>query len=335
MESRARLGELLVDAGIITAAQLERGLALQRSDGRRLGAILVEAGVISETEVTQVLSRQLSVPWVSLYHVDFSRQLLNLVPRSLAEMYCLVPIFLRRVRGHGDTLYVAMDDPTDERALEAVSVYAGLPVRAMIAPPGDIRAAIRVYYGPASEAAPSTVPPPDDVVHLSPSSLEDLRSGPPIGDDDGPVTLPPGEPSIHSEPGLPTPPPLSTAATPVPLSAPTPIAMPPPMSPRDSSIPAPRRGAKPRMVKVTLLDGTEICLPARREDAAEETSGDMTARDVVAALGVVTQGNPQAELFGETLRWEPLVASLLSLLLKKHLLADWEFVEEYRKHAHP
>ena len=67
------------------------------------------------------------MPWVSLYHVDFSRSLLNLVPRETAEKYCLVPIFVRRVRKQGETLYVAMDDPTNEAAIEDVARAAALP----------------------------------------------------------------------------------------------------------------------------------------------------------------------------------------------------------------
>src|SRR5512145_1629559 len=157
MAERVRLGELLVDAKVITRQQLEEVLEIQKEDGRRLGTILVEKGLVTETQVTQILSQQLSVPWVSLYHIDFSRQLLNLVPREIAERYCLVPIFVRWVPTVGETLYVAMDDPSDELAREAVAEYSGLPIRAMIAPPADIRAAIRAYYtlpslAPASAA---------------------------------------------------------------------------------------------------------------------------------------------------------------------------------------
>src|SRR4051795_10277161 len=115
--ARVRLGELLVEAHIVTPTQLEDVLALQKKDGRRIGTLLVEGGLVTETQVTQILSQQLSVPWVSLYHIDFSRELLNLVPREVAEKYCLVPIYVRPVRGQGDTLYVAMDDPMNEDAL--------------------------------------------------------------------------------------------------------------------------------------------------------------------------------------------------------------------------
>lgn len=153
-----RLGQLLVDARMISQQALDEVLQHQSKDGRRLGTLLVERGLINETQLTQILSHQLSVPWVALLHIEFSRQLLNLVPLEIAEKYCLVPIYVRHVRGQGDTLYVAMDDPTNEEPLRECMKYSGLPVRPMIAPPSDIREAIRVCYGvdiesPHSKAA--------------------------------------------------------------------------------------------------------------------------------------------------------------------------------------
>src|SRR5579859_5916333 len=159
-----RIGELLVEAGVLSQSQLEQALFAQRKDGRKLGQLLIELGLVTEVQLTQTLSRQLSVPWVSLYHVDFSRSLLNLVPREIAEKYCLVPIFVRRVRKLGETLYVAMDDPTNDGAIGDVARASALAVKPMIACPSDIRAAIRVYYlgetaaeasGPTSVGAPS------------------------------------------------------------------------------------------------------------------------------------------------------------------------------------
>lgn len=149
-----RLGELLVEGQVITREQLAEMLELQKQDGRRLGTLMVETGLVTEVQVTQIISQQLSVPWVSLYHIDFSRQLLDLVPRKVAEQYGLVPIFVRKVRGLGNTLYIAMDDPSDEAAIEAVRQYSGLPVRCMIAPPSDIRGAIRAYYETGEGRAP-------------------------------------------------------------------------------------------------------------------------------------------------------------------------------------
>src|SRR5262245_46900793 len=166
--ARLRLNQLLVNAHIVTSEQLEQILVLQKTDGHRLGTLLVESRLVTETQLTQILSQQLSVPWVSLYHIDFSRELLNLVPRDIAEKYCLVPIYIRPVRGQGDTLYVAMDDPMNEDALRDCASSSGLPARPMIAAPSAISKAIRLYYGgsaaspptPAVQRAPASPPAP-------------------------------------------------------------------------------------------------------------------------------------------------------------------------------
>jgi hypothetical protein len=145
--ARLRLGQLLVDAHILSEDELEQVLVAQKADGRKLGTLLVESGLVSETQLTQILSQQLSVPWVSLYHIDFSRELLNFVPLEVAEKYCLVPIYVRAVRGQGDTLYVAMEDPMNEDALRDCTATAGLPARAMIAAPSDIFRVLGLHYG--------------------------------------------------------------------------------------------------------------------------------------------------------------------------------------------
>ncbi len=91
--------------------------------------------------------------------MEFSRELLGLVPKELAHSHCLIPIYVRQVRGGGDSLFVAMDDPTNEQLLEEIAELAGLPVKAMVAPPTDIRDAIGVYYfGTSPSTAVETMP---------------------------------------------------------------------------------------------------------------------------------------------------------------------------------
>jgi len=281
------------------------------------------------------------VPWVSLYHIDFSRQLLDLVPREVAERYCLVPIFVRRVRGGAETLYVAMDDPTDERAREAVAHFSGLPVRAMIAAPSDIAAAIRVYYGRPS-------------LGTGPVSGAPLGTGlaPPA-----PVSPAPPAPAAVRAPADPAPSagPAAAASSPAPaavsdLTRPQKPARPAPAAPdepepdsgvplsaRESSMPRPRHGAGTRMITLTLLDGTRVTLPARGQTDSPSTAAaggaapSLTARDLVTALRAAAHGADATEVLGDASRWEPLFAALLSLLLRKHLVADWEFVEELER----
>jgi hypothetical protein len=83
------------------------------------------------------------------------------------------------------------------------------------------------------------------------------------------------------------------------------------------------------MVSLTLLDGTTIQLPAKKKGAA--TPEALTARDFVSALRASAHGADATEILGEEPKWEPVVAALLAILLRKGLIADWEFVEELRK----
>jgi len=98
------------------------------------------------------------------------------------------------------------------------------------------------------------------------------------------------------------------------------------------------------MVTLTLLDGTQVNLPARDAVSPQAPTAkapslappsspgnELTARDLVAALRAVAHGADASEILGKDVQWEALFSALLSLLLKKQLIADWEFVEEYKK----
>lgn len=87
---------------------------------------------------------------------------------------------------------------------------------------------------------------------------------------------------------------------------------------------------RPRMLSLTLLDGTQITLPAQKKGGAG-TAESLTARDFVSALRATAHGADASEILGDKVSWEPIVAALLSILLRKGLIADWEFIEELRK----
>jgi type IV pilus assembly protein PilB len=349
-----RIGELLVEGGVLTQSQLEQALFAQRKDGRKLGLLLVELGFVTEVQVTQTLSRQLSVPWVSLYHVNFSRSLLNLVPREIAEKYCLVPIFVRRVRKQGETLYIAMDDPTHDSVLQEVAEAAAMPVKPMIACPGDIRAAIRVYYlgeealpPPSLVPSPSLVPPASSPAPSVPKAVS-LAAAPPLPErarskpDTKVESQPPASVALASV----APPSAPASSKPQPSGTQDSRELPPAVRAEEREAVIPMRRSRPKMVSLTLLDGTTISIPAPPNKqgsspeierpasagpAAQEFSVQLTARDLVSALRAVAHGADASEILGAEPRWEALFSALLSILLRKGLIADWEFVEEFRR----
>jgi len=146
MSQGQRIGELLRAARLVSEAQLEAALLEQARTGMLLGEVLVTLGAISELQLTQILSNQLSVAWVSLAHVDLSDELLTLVPRALAHRHDLLPVHFRIGENGEKILYVAISDPTHFSAMEEVSRATSMHVRPLIAPRSEIRRQIEIAY---------------------------------------------------------------------------------------------------------------------------------------------------------------------------------------------
>jgi type IV pilus assembly protein PilB len=146
MTEGRRIGDLLRAAGLITEAQLKSALEAQLAGGGRLGDVLVRQSLVSELQLSQILSNQLSVAWVSLEHVDFTDELLTLVPIEVAEQHTLIPVHFRLGEQRQKILYIAMDDPTNVAAMEHVSRLTRMHVRPLIAPASEIRRQLSLRY---------------------------------------------------------------------------------------------------------------------------------------------------------------------------------------------
>ncbi|MBW3595390.1 MAG: Flp pilus assembly complex ATPase component TadA, partial [Actinobacteria bacterium] len=122
MAPRTRLGEILLDAGIITQDQLDRAVEQRRAaDGRkpRLETILVENGYAGGEVIARTIAQALNLPFIDLTTVDVDPEVVQMIPRWLAERHQLVP-----VRRTGDGVMVAMTDPSNLVALDDVRVSA-------------------------------------------------------------------------------------------------------------------------------------------------------------------------------------------------------------------
>ena len=136
-----KLGALLIKENLITEEQLEKALAEQEAHGGRLGTNLIKLGHVSEKDLIAALSKQHNVPGVDLNTVEIDKDVLSLVPTTIATKYELIPV--SRV---GKKLTVAMINPDDIFALEDIKFSTGFEVQAVIASEIAIRAALEKYY---------------------------------------------------------------------------------------------------------------------------------------------------------------------------------------------
>lgn len=281
--NRERIGDMLVASGLISNSQLSEALMAQRTSRLPLGKQLVALGYVGEAQLIQVLSNQLSVPWVSIERVEFSADLLARLPSELADRHSVMPVYVRNVRGRGETLYVAMDDPTDDAALGAIADATGFKVRAMIASPTELRTVIEErYFG----AKPGSRPPPVK----SPASFGEERTGQLAKPGRSPRPLQVEEPRVAKRP---PPPPKVPAAR------------------HDGAVPVDQYAAPSRPPAgeatrtLTLLDGTRIHLPTSKKAGTSPTIGNV--RHVVKAVSAAS-----AELgSGGPLRWHDIVQALI------------------------
>ena len=142
-----KLGEILVNRGLINAAQLEEALNEQRSTGRFFGEILVARGVSSEEQIARALSEQLGFAFVDLKDTRIEPKALDLVPREMCEKYNLVPIFISH-----NSMTLAMGNALDVNTVDRVQTLTGMRVRAVFACPSDIRKSLEKQATPVVPA---------------------------------------------------------------------------------------------------------------------------------------------------------------------------------------
>ena len=136
-----KLGDILVRDGLITADQLKRALAEQRSSGGRLGYTLVKLGFVEETEITKMLARQYRMPAVDLSRFEVDPKILKLISADIAAKYAVLPL-----KREGRTLTIAIADPNNVAAIEDIKFITRCDIFPVIAGEYTLRNAIDKYY---------------------------------------------------------------------------------------------------------------------------------------------------------------------------------------------
>ncbi len=141
MSESDRIGELLVKENLITALQLKNAVTSQRSSGGRLGHELTKLGYIEENELITFLSKQYSVPSINLSEFDIDADVLKVLPKEVVTRHQVIP-----VNKTGNTLIVAMADPSNIYAVDDIKFITGMKIDVVVASEQAISESIEKYY---------------------------------------------------------------------------------------------------------------------------------------------------------------------------------------------
>lgn len=135
MRMQPKLGDILVQAGVLSETQLTEALQRQRGAGKRLGEMLISEGIITETRLSEALSTQLKLPMFTLTRFRAMPEAIRSVPRSVSERLNLIPLSI----AEGDMLLIAMVDPLDLLAQDEVRMLTGRDLKIGITTATEIK----------------------------------------------------------------------------------------------------------------------------------------------------------------------------------------------------
>lgn len=144
-ERKKKLGEILLEAGVISKEQLNAALEDQKRYGGRLGTILVERRLISESDFFKALSSQLKIPAVDFSKSVIPESVIHLISKETQEKHIIFPVATRRTPS-GNVIIIAMADPTNVEVQDEIRFQTGYRVEPVLALESVLRQIIREYW---------------------------------------------------------------------------------------------------------------------------------------------------------------------------------------------
>ena len=153
MSRRIRLGESLVESGLITQAQLDEALRRRLTTGERIGEALVGLGFISERDLLRTLAADADIPFLEARELVVDPMVAGTVSATVARAEHVVPL-----RIEGKSLVVAMGNPFDVGVIRSLERTTGRHIRVSAADPAEIAQIVETVYGNAPASASASVP---------------------------------------------------------------------------------------------------------------------------------------------------------------------------------
>ena len=136
------MGEILVEGGLLTQKQLEEALPFQKKSPLKLGQFLVREGIVNESQIVDLVSNQLRLEKYRPENYTIDMDLTNLLPADIAHKYQAAPL-----QKNGLLLSIAMVDPLDINALDAIELYTNCEVEAIICSEQHLNSLLSSLYG--------------------------------------------------------------------------------------------------------------------------------------------------------------------------------------------
>ena len=136
-----KLGEYLIDVGLIDNKTLANALEIQKVHKKKLGRTLIGMGVADDEMIARALASQLGIPFLRLDKTEIPKEIISFVPSKMAQDYLLIPI-KKTKKG----LLVAMANPLESYAMDDLRFVTRMSIEIAVAPERDILKAIKKYY---------------------------------------------------------------------------------------------------------------------------------------------------------------------------------------------
>lgn len=144
-KGKKRIGDILVEEGILTEEQLEEALKAAKAENKKIGEAITDLGFATEQDIAEALSSQLGFEYVNLSSVHISDNVLSLINESVLRKHLMIPYAF--VPNTINQVKVAMVDPMDMSAIDDFSIVTNLLVVPSVATTRDILIALDRYYG--------------------------------------------------------------------------------------------------------------------------------------------------------------------------------------------
>lgn len=145
LRQKKRIGDMLLEEGIITKEQLEDALERNKTAKKKIGEMLVDLGYTTEEAIAKGLSTQMDIPVISLQGMKIEEDILKLADGNLLRKHVMIPF--EYSADNMNIIRVAMADPMDMRGMDDFSIITNLQVEPVIATPHEILVALDRYFG--------------------------------------------------------------------------------------------------------------------------------------------------------------------------------------------